>query len=145
MGTANRREAIGVRRGPDASALDLDSQSPVQSGLSVTSGLRHQCDVSVFLGQLNPHDNFFLRLVVNGRIGDDLIDALRGHYIANVASGCRYVRYALIRVKGNLLRTDDGSGKNTSSQPMTHSFSASFASAASFDIDTFLVSTLAPK
>ena len=59
--------------------------------LSVTSGLRHQCDVSVFLGQLNPHDNFFLRLVVNGRIGDDLIDALRGHYIANVASGCRYV------------------------------------------------------
>jgi hypothetical protein len=40
---------------------------------------------------LNPHDNFFLRLVVNCRIGDDLIDALRGHYIANVASGCRYV------------------------------------------------------
>jgi hypothetical protein len=55
------------------------------------------------------------------------------------------VRYVLIRVKGNALRTDDGSGKNTPSQPMTHSFSASFASAASFDIDTFLVSTLAPK
>ena len=36
VGTAARREATGLRRGPDASALDLDSKSPMQGGISVS-------------------------------------------------------------------------------------------------------------
>jgi|GEM_PF-3646201 len=38
-----------------------------------------------------------------------------------------------------------GIGKKSPSQRITQSFSASFASAASVDFDTFLFSTLAPK
>ena len=49
VGTAARREATGVRRGPDASALDLDSQSPVQGGIS-----RRVSDVKNVIYQSRP-------------------------------------------------------------------------------------------
>jgi hypothetical protein len=40
VGAAAWREATEVRRGTDTSALDLDSQSPMQGGIRVTSGHR---------------------------------------------------------------------------------------------------------